>query len=249
MPDEEISAWLSQVIKLIDQLGFGFLVKVYHDVAAKDHMKPFFKREGLVHKIEPTEDYLVFDPLHHGAVPRGQLGQIAVLPGGGQGLGALGGVYPLLGDLQHPVGQVGRQNLGIPSGLVRSEELIDEHGQGIGLFPRGAARAPDAQVMAGNGALKLGQNGVPKVVKMLGFPHEKGVVGGDLIHEGDGRFPGLVLKHIVKILRKAVKAMLSQHRLKPAVDQRTFFILEMNPIMCLNVVSQLPEFFCCYGNQ
>lgn len=59
MADEQISARLQALVKLIDQLPFGFTVKINHHIPAENYMKLLFKRKYRRIQIEfPENNFL-----------------------------------------------------------------------------------------------------------------------------------------------------------------------------------------------
>ena len=55
MPDEEVSARLQIVVKLIDQRFLRRMVEIDHDVAAKHDIERTLDRESIVHQVQASE--------------------------------------------------------------------------------------------------------------------------------------------------------------------------------------------------
>ena len=99
----------------------------------------------------------------------------------------VGHVSGWLVDAGHGLGQgllrdVSGQNPGVPLGCLGPKKLFQVDGERIGLLTTGAARAPDGEnpvfLMA---AGELRQYHIAEKGKMVGFPHKKGIIRGQLI--------------------------------------------------------------------
>ena len=66
----------------------------------------------------------------------------------------------------------------------KSARLLDQDGDGVRLFARGAAGRPDAQALAARALLvELGQDLVAERVELVALAEEVGLVGGDAIDD------------------------------------------------------------------
>src|ERR1700756_1269287 len=89
-------------------------------------------------------------------------------------------VEPACGDLQGRAADVGTEDVNLPSPTATAYLLAYRHGDGIRLFARRAARAPDAEgarALAGLALLQLGENSSGKPVKCGRVTEERRLSG------------------------------------------------------------------------
>ena len=90
------------------------LIKINHDISTENHLKRLLKGEAGVHQVKATKGRFPFDLVDHCHVTRTGRGEIFALQIVRQLANFIGAVNPLAGNRQRPVGNIGRQNAGIP---------------------------------------------------------------------------------------------------------------------------------------
>ena len=222
MADEKESALGGPVVEFIDDAVLGGTIEIDHHIAAKDQVKGALEVEGL-HQVAGTEHHFLTDLLAdlEGAVGAGD--QVLGAPAGGKAAKLLVGVDPLLGLGEHPHGDIGCQDGGIPPALAGAEVLVDEHGDIISLLSGGTACAPNAELVIPAGLLKEGEDLLLQKDEVLLFPHKEGKVGGKLIKHSGHLVAALVAFHQVQVLLEAVAAPLAQLVGEAAFNQHPLF--------------------------
>ena len=160
------------------------------------------------------------------------LHKIALEPFTGHISGQL--VLPRLGLGQGLLRDVSGQNPGVPLGCLGPKKLFQVDGERIGLLTTGAARAPDGEnpvfLMA---AGELRQYHIAEKGKMVGFPHKKGIIRGQLI-EYQLQISGVLLfEQVVQKGREVRIPALPKGMGKTAGNQLLFFT-QVNPVVILN---------------
>ena len=182
MPDEQRAVEFQIVVKGVDDLTFHFVVKINNDVATKDDL-------GFLH---PAQLFFVVQvdltkgdhalQLWFDAVERAFLGKIRPGYFFGGGTQSVFVIDPAPGRSQHRGGEVIGRDFDVPGCNLALEHLVQDDGQGVRLFARGAAGGPDAQTLVPCFALTVedfGQHVFLKDFQLRRIAEEAGFVGGD----------------------------------------------------------------------
>lgn len=117
---------------------------------------------------------------------------------------------------------------------LRTKIVLEAHGEGIGLFTAGTARAPDGQDLVLLMALfQLRQNGLLEEREVILLPEKVGIVGGELV---ENQLQILRVLGGEQMLQKRLEIVISPalERLgEPAGNQLALFA-QVNAVVLLN---------------
>lgn len=199
-PHQEVAAGGQGVEELLVEGRLRFVREVDDDVAAQDDVET--RPEGVVDHVEALEGDapldLLIDVVGFAAVLRGEVLRQVLL----RRVDQLGlDVVPLLGDVQSALVDVHRQDR--RGGLQPTDR--GENRQGVGLLPRGAARAPQLQAPIAALLRQLRNDLVPELPPL-------GIVSKELRHvdrQVVQKLPqplGVVLDHVEVLVVVALHA-------------------------------------------
>ena len=204
------------IVKAPDQGVPGRLIKINHHVAAENYIK-FQPEVNGVHQVERAKNNILLQ-LGRRRIETGGviLYKIALEPFTGHISGQL--VLPRLGLGQGLLRDVSGQNPGVPLGCLGPKKLFQVDGEN-----------PVFLMAAG----ELRQYHIAEKGKMVGFPHKKGIIRGQLI-EYQLQISGVLLfEQVVQKGREVRIPALPKGMGKTAGNQLPFFT-QVNPVVILN---------------
>ena len=120
-------------------------VEIDHDVTAEDEVERSSKGILFLEEVQPSVLDHLPEPIGDAVISVLETGETRLQLQGGDSGHPVRPIFPPYGMIEHFGRNVRREDLGIPRNCVYQIQAIQRDGQGVGFFPRGRRRAPDAK--------------------------------------------------------------------------------------------------------